>query len=430
VSKVPASTIASVSSLETRFVMTRLLFGAVIGLCVGALIGGLAFSVLASDTTATAFLRLQNPADLTAIAGGASQVTPDNQANSGTFAAGEIAYLSGDGFARAVADKMAQDEPAELNIAQASESTIVTISCSRKSDDEAVRTVQTAIDLYGQDLEKRMDTQLRTILPKLSEWQQRDAADPVRTLELQRVVESVELQAAQASTLLVVQPPTPNRPSSQQWLIGVFLGALVGAAGGAAVMVAGRRRRGRGSLVKVLAESVDAVLVPSVDLDIPSREAWADEQERLGRSLYTQCRSAGPTRLILVIGASVASGSSVVAALLETAAAENHPASLSTGQHSSPTSAEPPTTRIVSGGAVGDSTLTTDLLGAATDIVLVARLESDTVEQTMALCSATACSAAPVVAVFTYRRGKRFGKRGPKGPTQNAGALSDHRGAQ
>jgi hypothetical protein len=146
--------------------------------------------------------------------------------------------------------------------------------------------------------------------------------------------------------------------------------------------------------------------------------------------LYTQCRSAGPTRLILVIGASTESGTSVVAALLETAAAENQPASPSSGQHSSPTSADPPTTRIVSGGALGDSTLTTDLLAAATDIVVVARLESDTVEQAMALRSATACSAAPVVAVFTYRRAKRFGKRRPKATAQNADALSDHRDKQ
>ncbi len=69
-SRVPASAIALISSLESRLVMTKLIIGAVIGLCVGALVGGLAFGALSSETTATAFLRLQNPADLTAIAGG------------------------------------------------------------------------------------------------------------------------------------------------------------------------------------------------------------------------------------------------------------------------------------------------------------------------------------------------------------------------
>jgi hypothetical protein len=433
VSKVPASAMAVVSSLESRFLMAKLIIGAVIGLCAGALIGGLAFGALPSDTTATAFLRLRNPADLIAIAGGASQITPDNQGNSATFVAGEIAYLSGEGFAQAVAKKMAKDEPAKLNIAQASESAVVTISCSSKSDDEAIRTVQTAIDIYGQELAQRMDTQLRTILPTLSEWRQRDAADPMRMLELQRVEESVELQAAQASTLLVVQPPIPNHPSSQQWVIGVFLGALVGGSCGAAVLLARRRRSGRGSLVKTLTESVDGLLLPALDLEMPPRDAWADDQTRLARTLYTQCQSAGATRLILVIGASATSGSSVVASLLEIAATEIGPGALSSGHHSSPTSADPPRTRVVSGGAVGDATLTPDVVGAATDIVLVARLESDTVAQALALRSATAASAALVVAVFTYRRGACFRKRRPKAeppppPPDAGGAVDEERG--
>jgi hypothetical protein len=412
-SKVPASVGALIASLEKRFVMRRLLSYAIIGLCVGALIGGLAFGALATDTTATAFLRLQNPADLIAIAGGASQVTPENQDNTSKFVAGEIAYLSGRGFAQAVARKMAKDEPAILNIAQASESSVVTISCSSRSGDEATGTVQTAIDLYRQELAQRVDEQLRTILPTLSEWQQRDTVDATRVQELQRVRESVELQAA-ASTLLIVQPPTPNQPSSQQWVIGVFLGALVGGSGAVLVLLARRRRSGRGSLVNTLCESVDGVLVPAVDLDMPPREGWADEQVRLARTLYAQCPSAGPTRVILVIGASSSSGGSVVASLLENAAADSRPVAATTtswGQHSLATSAEPTTTHVVDGGTFGDSTITPDVIGAATDIVLVVRVEADTMARVLALLSATAASAAPVVAVFTYRRSLRGGFR-------------------
>jgi hypothetical protein len=434
VSKAPA--IALISSLESRMVMTKLLIGAVIGLCVGAIVGGLAFGTLSSDTTATAFLRLQNPADLNAIAGGASQVTPDNQANSATFVAGEIAYLSGEGFAQAVARKMAANEPPVLNVAQASESSVVTISFSSGAGDDAIRTVQMAIDIYGQELEQRVDAQLRTILPTVSGWQQRDTADGTRMQELQRVRESVELQAAKASTLLVVQPPTPNEPSSQKWLIGVFLGALVGGSCAVAVLLARRRRSGRGSLVNTLSESVDGVLLPAVDLDMPPREAWGDEQTRLARTLYAQCPSAGPTRVILVIGASSSSGSSVVASLLENAAADSRPVAATTtslGQHSLPTSAEPTTTHVVDGGTVGDPTLTPDVIGAATDIVLVARVEADTVGRVLALRSATAASAAPVVAVFTYRRWQRGGFRRrrsnsePQAPSPNVGGVGEGR---
>jgi hypothetical protein len=402
-SKVPASAAAAtVSSFENRCLMVRLLVGAVVGLCAGALVGGLAFGLLATDTTATAFLRLQNPADLTAIAGGASQTTPENQDITTHFVAGEIAYLSGQGFASAVARKMASDEPVVLNVAQSSESSMVTVSYSSGSADEAVRTVQVAIDLYGQELAQRVDEQLRTLLPTLSEWQQRDSADPVRMQELQRLRESVELQAAEASRLLVVQPPTPNHPSSQQWLIGVFLGALVGGSAAVAVQLARRRRSGRGPLVHVLAESVDGILLPVVDLDMPPRGAWTDEQARLARTLYAQCPSAGPHRVILVIGASPSSGSVVVAALLESAVDESRPAALSSGQHSS--SATTTTTRVVSGGVVGDPTLTPDVIAAATDIVVVARIDGDTTAGAVALRSVAASSGAPVVAVFTHRR--------------------------
>jgi hypothetical protein len=436
VSKAPA--IALISSLESRMVMTKLLIGAVIGLCVGAIVGGLAFGTLSSDTTATAFLRLQNPADLNAIAGGASQITPDNQANSATFVAGEIAYLSGEGFAQAVARKMAANEPPVLNVAQASESSVVTISFSSGAGDDAIRTVQMAIDIYGQELEQRVDAQLRTILPTVSGWQQRDTADGTRMQELQRVRESVELQAAKASTLLVVQPPTPNEPSSQKWLIGVFLGALVGGSCVVAFLLARRRRSGRGSLVTTLAESVDGVVLPAVDLNLPPRDAWADDQARLGRTLYAQCPSVGQARVILVLGASPSSGSSVVASLLETAAAEGQPIAATTtrsGQHSLPNSPQPSTTHVVAGGAIGDSTLTPDVIATATDIVLVARIDGDTVAQVLALRSATASSTAPVVAVFTYCRSrggsfmKRRTKSAPVAPPPTADGVGDERGS-
>jgi hypothetical protein len=399
-----------------------LALGAVVGVCVGALIGGLVFGLLATDTTATAFLRLQNPADLTAIAGGATQATPENQDITSHFVAGEIAYLSGEGFAAAVARKMAHNEPATLNVAQSSESSIVTVSCSSRSGDEAIRTVQVAIDLYGQELAQRVDAQLRTLLPTLTEWQQRDGADPVRAQEVQRLRESVELQAARAATVLVVQPPTANRRSSQQWVIGAFLGGLVGGSAVVAVMLARRRHSGRAALVDTLTESVDGVLLPVVDLGMPPREAWADGQIRLARTLYAQCPSAGPNRVILVVGASSSSGSAVVASLLEVAAAESRPTVATTadwGNHSLPASADTVGTHVVHGGAVGDSTLPLDTIAAATDIVLVARLDADTVARALALRSVAAAGAAPVVAVFTCGSRLRWGlgKR-PSGATE------------
>jgi hypothetical protein len=401
------------TSLETRFAMTKLALAAVIGACIGGLLGGLAFGTLASDTTATAFLRLHNPADLIAIAGGADQITPDNQGNTATFVAGEIAYLSGEGFSEAVARKMAMDDPAELNVAQASESAVITISYSADSSSDAIRTVQAAIDLYRVDLERRADVQLRTILPTLTQWQQRDTADPQRREQLAQLRESVELQSAESATLMVVQPPLPTRPSSAQWVIGVFLGALLGGSSVMAVLLARRRRSGRGSLVKTITDGVDGVLLPAVDLDVPARGDWAEDDRRLARTLYAQCPSPGPNRVVLVIGASESSGAPLVASLLEFAAAESQPLAGAT-------------TRVVLGGAVGDATLSPDVIRSATDIVLVARLDADTVPAALALRSATASRSAPVVAVFTYRgsQRQRFGRRRPSTEPAETTAIS------
>ena len=402
VSKVPPSATATISALETRFARTRMLIAALLGLLVGALLGGLAFAAMPADSTATAFLRLQNPVDLTAIAGGADQITPDNQDNTGTFVAGEIAYLSGEGFAQAVARKMAEDEPAELNIAQANESAMVTISVTSPTEGHAVRTVQAAIDLYTAELEQRIDEQLRTILPTVTQWQQTGTEDPLRMQDLQRLRESVELQAAEAATLMVVQPPTPNYPSSQRWLIGVMLGALVGGAGAAVFVLARQRRAGRGTVVDTLTDCVDGVLLPAVDLDLPPREHWGEDQLRLARTLYTQVPVSGSATTILVVGATGASGGAQVAELLEAAATETRPATASTGQHASP----PDSTgaRVVAGGAVGDPTLTPDAVAEATAILLVARIDTDTAAQVLALRSAAGSGDAPVLAVFTYRR--------------------------
>ncbi|OBB70335.1 hypothetical protein A6B34_18075 [Mycolicibacterium monacense] len=386
-SRVSAPAIAMISSLESRLVRVKYIAAALVGVCIGALSGGLAFAAMGTDTSATAFVRLQNPADLTAIAAGASQVTPDNQGNTSNFVGGEIAYLSGEGFAQAVARKMAMDEPAELNVAQAGESAVVTISNSSKSRGDAIRTVQVAIDLYRQELSQRVDEQLRTILAALSRWQQDETADPVRMQELARIRAAVELQASEASTLLVVQPPTPNHDSSGQWLIGVFLGGLLGGSGAVAILLARRRRSGRAAMTATLSDSVDGVLVPAVDLGAAAPDNHDGEQARVARTLYAQCPAAARGGVLLVIGASPSSGSAEVAELLELGAAD-----------------QPPSVRVRHGGVVGDPTLTPDLITAATGIVLVARIDADTAAQAVALRSATADSDAPVVAAFTYHR--------------------------
>ncbi len=149
--------------------------------------------------------------------GGEPNHPPDNQDGTTQFVAGEVAYLSGDGFALAVARKMAKNEPVELKVIQANESTVVTVSCTSVSGDEARRTVQTAIDLYGQQLQQRVDRQVRTILPRLSVWLAQSESDPARAQSIRRLRDSVQLQADMARNLLVMQAPTLTDPAVDAW---------------------------------------------------------------------------------------------------------------------------------------------------------------------------------------------------------------------
>jgi uncharacterized protein YcfJ len=391
-SRAPATAIERMSSLEGRLLLTKLFVWAFVGVCIGALAGGLAFAAMGQSVAATAFLRLQDPTDLVAVAGGARQVTPDSQDHTTQFVAGEVAYLSSDGFARAVARKMAKDEPVDLKVIQENESSVVSMSCSSSSGEEARRTVQTAVDLYAQQLEQRVDRQVRTILPTLSEWQSGAEADPSRVQTIQRLRDSVQLQADMMRNLLVMQSPALSDPGVDAWVVGAVVGGLVGGACVVAVLLVRWRRSGVGTVARVVAGSADGVLLPAVDLDMPPRDAWSTEQARIASTLYAICPASTTSRVILVVGASASSGASVISGLLELAVVQSPERSAVT-------------TRVVDGGAIGDEALTADLIEAATTVVLVTRLASD--DAATAECGLNFKDAArdvPLMAVFTYRR--------------------------
>jgi hypothetical protein len=367
----------------------KLIAGAVLGALIGALLGGLAFGSLSADSTATAFIRITPPVDFTALAGGAAQTTPNDQDVTENYVAGEVSYLAGEGFAQAVGRKLALSGPASIIVSQAGGSSAVTISNSSSSADEARRTVQAAIDIYGQQLAQRADQQLRAILPALDQWQLADAADPARMRDITALRDSIRLQAAQASVVVVLQPPTVNDPSVDRWLIGALLGGVLGAALVVLLVMRRSRRSGQPTLVPTVAEAVDGVLVPSVNI----RKPWSSEQASLARTLYTQCVAAVPSRVIVVLGATEDSGTSVVASMFEFAAAERVPVG-GADQHA---------TQIIGAGAIGVSAEVHQAIDAATAIVVVVRIDHDTAAQALTTCSAAAAGGKPVLAVFTYR---------------------------
>lgn len=405
VSKASASTLLTISALETRAWIAKLTAGAAIGIFVGAVIGGIFFNTLRSQESAMAFIRIIPPADFAALAASANQVTPDPSDNSEQYVAGEVSYLSGDGFARSIGQKLGKTKPAEFTVSQESKSSVVSIGSSAPSGDEAIRTVQSVIDLYGEQLQQRTDQQMRLVLPLLDQWEQSNATNPQRVGDIQRLRENIRVQAASASTVQVLQPPMLDPVSSLRWAIGLLLGAFGGGACAVLFLMARRRRAGRGSVVMTVADAVDDVLVPAVDLRVTSPGNLDSQQSALARSLYAQCPSAEPRR-IAVVGVSSSSGSDTIASLLELAAAERGPATLISAANGGPTSlpqTDEDTTLIIDTGALGLSALTPEAIRAATDIVVVARVDTDTVIPAMAACSAAAAGDAPVLALFTHR---------------------------
>ncbi|MCV7370640.1 hypothetical protein [Mycolicibacterium duvalii] len=415
------ASLSTISALETREWRARLFLAAAVGILVGALLGALIFSASTSDTTATSYLRLTQQADLVAVAGGASQTTPTTQEIQEGYVAGEVAFLSGEGFAQAVGDKLGKSEPATFEVTQNGNTAVVSISSTAPSASEAIRTVGTAVDLYRQHLAQRADEQLRAVLPVLAQWT-RDEPGVERREQLRWLRERLELQANPSSMLSVLQPPTANDPSTNQWLVGAVLGALFLGSLFPSILMRRRRRAGRLSSDPEIVDAIDAVLVPAVPLRQPPRHSWGRPQATLARTLWAQLpASAAAPRVVVVLGASESSGSATVAALLGFAAAEEGPArtiTLAELDGDELTLPNHGATAVIDVGVLGESRLVSQAIASATDLLVAARLGVDTVAQTLAVRSAA--ENATLVAVFTHRpwwsRATKPKKRTPPEP--------------
>ncbi len=411
--------LTTVKKVEAREWFTQLLAGACVGLFVGAVVGGFLFSAMAADTTATALVRIKQQPDLVAIAGGAVQSTPVLPDNTERYVAGEVAYLTGDGFAQTVGARLGKTKPPKLKVVQEGRSSVVSITNTSPSRTDAIRAVQTAIDVYAQQVSARIDRQLQGILPRLDRWEQ-TALGPDDARTVREVRERVQLQAAEARTLPLLEPPTPDYVSSHRTLIGAFLGGFLGAALAPLVLMARRKRSGRlfvGSGASGLTDSVDGILVPVVDLQQGPRSEWGDAQITLGRKLYAQLGAPAAGRTIVFIGVSQSSGTSTVAALLELAAAEHGPVQLTNVPISRP---NPETTVIVKAGSVGTVQWIPEAIASATDLVLVSRIGVDTEEQFHVAGSATASRNAHLSVVFTSLPWWYFRRIADEEPVQHA----------
>jgi hypothetical protein len=405
--KIPAST--------SRIWVLRLIVGAVAGAILGAIVGAVAFSALGTDSTATSLVRLTPPPELMAIATGADRSTPDTDVYITQYMTGEVAYLSGEGFTRAVGASLGQSGSARIDVLQEIGSSVVVFSGRADSDADAIRIVQAAIDVYRAQIAQRSERQLRPILPALDEWEKEaiGAGDAPEVRQIQTLREKLRLQAGAPASITVLQPPTVDEPAVGHWLLGAALGALLGGAAVPLWQTARRRRSGFLMSPHDLADSVDGVIVPAVDLGHAAPRSRSKELTTLARTLYAQCPSPGPVRTIVLIGTSSASGTSIIASLFERAAAETGPVqAIRLTDVASPSLqlAEGEATTVIDAGTVGESWLLEDAVRQATDLIVVARLGVDTSHHLFTVRSASAASEAPLAAVMTYRPWRPFSR--------------------
>ncbi|MGE2713322.1 hypothetical protein ACQI4L_04615 [Mycolicibacterium litorale] len=403
ISPIQSSVLSAITRRSTRAWLVALALGTLVGVVLGAVAGGAVYLNRNADPTSSAQIRVAPPVDLVAMVTGAP--IDFTQSHISDYVAGEVAYLDGAGFARAVNERLGRPGPAHLTITQNGTSQVLTISSTGATAGESMSTVRTALNLYDQRLRQLADRQLDSALAALDERINaiRAARDMGRLLEAQQLRSNVELQAAQPTGMQVLNSPlTDPSVGSDRWPLGALFGGLLGGLLALVAMGMYRSRSGRVVAVSDIAGAVDGILTPEVSLRRNDSDA---AQRNLARTLFAQCPGTAPGRIIAVIGASRSSGSGVVARLLETAAAEQGPAALAGLAQDAvtlPAGSDHDRTLILDIGAIGDSTLATQAIEAATDLILVTRLNVDTIAEVAAVRAATASSAAPLRAVVTY----------------------------
>lgn len=407
----PAALAAATRRSSNAWLVTMTVV-ALVGIAVGAALGSTMYHPQDEEPTATAQIRLGPPVDLMAMATGAP--TDQSTATAADYVAGEVAYLSGKGFAQTLTTRLRRHELVDFTVTQNAMSPVLTLQASGATPAEATRTVQAAVDLYAAGLRARTDQQLKGVLEAFKRWTAEAPRDPARRNQVAALRANIELQATRPGGLDVLAAPSADQHTGGHWPFGAVFGGLLGGVVALAALIGYRARSGRLRSAFDVAESVgagsvDAVLTPEVSLPQIRRtdERSRVTRARLGRTLFAQCeRPSGGQggRLIVVIGASAKSGSADVAALLHGAAAESGDATLVTLSDRPVTApGHADRTVIVDAGTTGESAFTGDVIAAATEVILVARLNVDTVDTVAALASTARVTGTAVKALLTFQ---------------------------
>lgn len=389
------SALAAVTRSSANAWLVTMTVVALVGVAVGAALGTALYHPQDEAPTASAQIRLAPPVDLMAMATGASA---DQSATSAAdYVTGEVAYLSGQGFAQALATRLRKPGPVDFAVTQNATSPVVTLMATGATPAEATRIVRSAIDLYATGLRSRVDEQLASVSEAFKRWTAEAARDPGRRGQIAALRANIELQATRPGGLDVLAPPSADEHSDTHWPFGAVFGGLLGGVLALAALTGHRSRSGRVRSAFDVVDAVDpatlqSVITPEVGLARLHRTDAESQTARmhLARTLLAQCAgsAASADARIVVVGASAKSGSAQVAALLRDAAAETH------GDDG---------IAIVDAGALGESASTAAEIAAASEVILVARLNVDTVDSLVAVVTAARTHPGGVKAVLTFR---------------------------
>jgi hypothetical protein len=402
--------LAALSQPASRIWIATLAVGMVVGIGAGAMVARFMTSDQPVMVTASSMIRVFEPNNLAALAtGGSDQAIPGNAEN---YVSGELAYLSGSGFAQAVGDTLGSREPADISVTQNGNSSVLTLTADGATSAEAVKTVRSAVGLYERQLRQRREQQSRSVLSALDRWATDagySATNPPPA-DFRAARDRVKLQAAQPEGVEVMQLPTEvwSAGTSQQSRLMTLFGGLVGGLLVVGVLTAYRNRSHRLRSAAPLAEAVDSVIVPAVDLSdrLPSLADPRSAAAGRARTTLAQCAATASAPVVAVVGASGRSGSAYVAALLAFAAAEHGPVTKVTLTDDAVTRADLTGghgARIIDAGPIGSSALAAEAVAVATHVLLVARLNVDSLSDVLAASSAAELTGVPLQAVVTYR---------------------------
>lgn len=357
----------------------------IVGMMAGAALGGFALSAK-GPATAAAVIRIEQPIGPNQIMAGSSQ-PPDTQQS---YISGEIAYLKSPGFADVVATELQQKTRPTLSAVQDAQSTLITLSASAPDAQQAQKTVDAAIKAYHDHLQQQAQEQGQAAIDAINAVidQVNGSARPgtgnarIEQLDNQRL--AIQVQAQRAAGPEIVAPPLPTEVNGAPgWALGAVGGGFLGGIGALAAALGWRRWVGAISSPAGLADEVDHLLQPVVDLGSPADDTHADAG--LARSLFAQLPTPRDGHL-LVVGASANSGSADVARLIAFAADEQ-------GVEAT----------VVDGGSLDTSPSLPQDAATARQIIVVVMLGRDLAESVQIVAQFARRAGVPVSTVLTRR---------------------------